>query len=277
MANARIPEPLGSYDVAHEHGSTPDPVGTRYHRPIRVADADNANKDSKKQATQPASPQATRTVYLHFYLPVTASYTAVDLYEWIRGPEDSEHPPGLGRWDDANVELKPYYDTKSGAAAFKKSLLDTGAVVVYLGHSALDDKNKRSLGLTPQGLDKAEIMPETVMSLLKQSKAALVILASCASSTLVGKLTGGPALVVTDSGPNLKTWSNDWGQALPAFLLMLIGYEVPGSQPVSRKGGRHGTISEALDAANEAFKNQKTTDHFVLANGNGSTVIFPEK
>jgi hypothetical protein len=35
-------------------------------------------------------------------------------------------------------------------------------------------------------------------------------------------------------------------------------------------------VSEALNAANEAFKGQKTDDRFELANGDGSTIIFPE-
>ena len=39
----------------------------------------------------------------------------------------------------------------------------------------LDSKNMRSLGLTPKGLNKAEIPPQTLMSLLKKSKASLVI------------------------------------------------------------------------------------------------------
>ncbi len=110
-----------------------------------------------------------------------------------------------------------------------------------------------------------------------KSKAKLVILATCASSTCVGKLSAGPAVIVTDSGANLTTWSFDWAQALGAFLLVLLGYEVgPSGQPVPRKSGR-GTINEALDASNEAFKNQKTTDRFKLANGDGSTVVFSEK
>jgi len=282
VASARIPGPLREFDLlakppgplgfndnslAYAPGNTPGPIGVRSHRPIRVADAPKG--DPKKSAKAPAAP----TVHLHFYLTITTSYSPFAFYEWLRGPEDYDHP--LNRWDEAGINLIFHSKTASGADDFKKSLQNTGAVVVYLGHSVLDFKKKRSVGLTPKGLDKAEITPETLMSLLKTSKAGLVILATCASSTCVGKLTGGPAVVVTDSGDDLKTWSFDWAQALAAFLLVLIGYEVGASgQPESRKKGR-GTLSEALDAANEAFKNQKTADRFVLANGDGAKVLFP--
>lgn len=235
----------------------------------------DAPKDSKKPGKKPATPPAAQTVHLHFYMPITGNYSATHFYEWIRGPVDVDHP--LSRWEEASINLIFHSAKDAGADAFKKSLQDPGAVVVYLGHSALDFKNKRSLGLTPKGLNKAEIPPETLTSLLKKSKASLVILASCASNTCVGKLTGGAAVVVTDSGTNLKTWSFEWAHALGAFLLLLLGFDVGASgQPTPRKKGR-GTISEALDASTEAFKNQKTTDRFKLVNGDGSTVIFPEK
>jgi hypothetical protein len=45
-------------------------------------------------------------------------------------------------------------------------------------------EKKRSLGLSPMGHDSAEIKPDALMDLLKASKAKLVILATCASSTL---------------------------------------------------------------------------------------------
>jgi hypothetical protein len=47
--------------------------------------------------------------------------------------------------------LVSHTNVGSGADDFKKSLQDEGAVVVYPGHSALDFKNKRSMGLTPKG------------------------------------------------------------------------------------------------------------------------------
>jgi len=260
------------------------------------------------------------TLHLHFYLPVVAGNYSIDRFvDYLRGsvdpttPEEASMPPS-DRFADAGVTLDFQKKVVSGAADFKKSLQDTGSVVVYLGHSVLDFKNKRSLGLSPMGHDPAEIKPEQLMSLLKASSAQLVILATCASSTLgLEKLKTGPAVVVTNSGANLKTWSYDWAQALRAFLLLLIGYKVgKNDQPYSlepqQKAARavttqlvgaldgpfvaalvsqamalnkgHATISQALDAANETFKGREKDDgdRFELAYGGPggpSTVVFP--
>jgi hypothetical protein len=286
MANARVPGPLGAHDHlaspqrlwtrednSYQSGSShpPGPLGVREHRPIRVADAQK--EDSKKPGKKTNPRPAAKTVHLHFYLDPTSSYSATSLFEYIRGPEDFNNP--LNRWDEAGINLVLHTKIDSGTEDFKKSLQEPDAVVVYLGHSALDFKNKLSMGLTPKGSRFAEIPPDKLMALLKQSKASLVVLATCASSTLVGKLTGGPAVVVTNSQSNLKTWSNDWANALGPFLFVLLGFELaPSGQPTPRKEGR-GKISEALNAANEAFKAQKTDDRFELANGKDSTVIFP--
>jgi hypothetical protein len=287
MANARVPGPLSAHDQtvppqrlwlwednSYRSGSShlPGPVGIR---PIRVADAQG--EDKKKPGKKTTPPPAAKTVHLHFYLDPTGTYSVSSLFEFIRGPEDYNNP--LNRWDTAGISLVLHSKVDSGAADFKKSLQDPGAVVVYLGHSTLDFKNKRSMGLTPKGSSRAEIPPDKLMELLKQSKASLVVLASCASSTLVGKMSGGPAVVVTNSKSNLTTWSNDWANALGPFLFVLLGFDLPPSaiQPTPRKEGR-GKLSEAIDAANAAFKvNQKTDDRFELANGSDSTVIFPEQ
>ena len=223
------------------------------------------------------------TLHLHFYLPVSTKppYNVDDFANYLRGsvdpttPEQASVPPS-DRFDTAGVVLDFQKKAVSGTADFKTSLKDTDSVVVYLGHSVLFPKEKRSLGLSPLGHDPAEIKPDALMDLLKVSKAKLVILATCASSTLgLEKLKAGPAVVVTNSGSNLTTWSFSWVQALQPFLLLLIGYEVgTNDQPVARKKGR-ATIKEALDAANAAFKENKADDRFELAYGNGSTVVFP--
>ena len=222
-------------------------------------------------------------LHLHFYLPVSTKppYDVDKFVTYLRGsvdpttPEQASEPPA-DRFDSAGVPLDFKKKALTGTEDFKKSLLDPDSVVVYLGHSVLDFKNKRSLGLSPMGHDSADIAPDALMDLLKASKAKLVILATCASSTLgLKNLKVGPAVVVTNSGSDLKTWSFNWVQALQPFLLLLIGYEVgKDDQPVARKKGR-ATIKEALDAANAAFKENKSTDRFELAHGEESTVVLP--
>lgn len=228
---------------------------------------------------------AKRTLHLHFYLPnVNPSYSAQALVDYLRGSavpttaEQASVPPS-DRFEDAGVSLDFQTRALTGTAEFKKSLQDTGSVVVYLGHSVLDFKNKRSLGISPMQHDPADIATGALMDLLKASKAKLVILATCASSTLglekLKSVAFWPAVVVTNSQSDITTFSLNWGQALQPFLLLLIGYEVgKDGQPVARKEGR-ATIQEALDAANVSFKENKTDDRFELAFGEGSTVVFP--
>jgi hypothetical protein len=253
---------------------------------------------------------ATPTVHLHCYFPsLTETYTADDFFAYLSGPVDDDHP----RW--AGIDLDFQTNQTGGVLAFQNSLRDPGSVVVYLGHSALDFDNHYSLGLSPKGLHEAEITdierwekgdwrrewkgqkahkPEDLMSALKKSPAKVVILASCGSATIPyglslanfdaagaaawrGKVAGGPALVVTKSNI-LTTWSYDWVYALTAFLLDLIDYEVDMSKrPVPRKLDHHGTIQQALDAANVTFQKNKAPDTFVLVNGSGSTVVFPDR
>jgi hypothetical protein len=225
------------------------------------------------------------TLHLHFYLPVSTKppYNVDDFVKYLRGSvdpttaEEASVPPS-DRFDTAGVVLDFQKKAVSGAADFKTSLKDPDSVVVYLGHSVLDFDNKRSLGLSPLAHHTAEIAPGELMDLLKASKAKLVVLATCASSTLgLKNLKMGPAVVVTNSGSNLTTWSFNWVQALQHFLLLLIDYEVgKNDQPVARKKGR-ATIQEALDAANAAFKENKADDRFELPHGEPSTVVFPEK
>jgi hypothetical protein len=163
MANARIPGPQGADDQTGSpqrfwalkdnsyRSDRPGPVGLREHRPIRVADAEG--KDAKKPGKKNNPPPAAKTVHLHLYLDPTGSYSATSLFEFIRGPEDYNNP--LNRWDEAGISLVSHTNVGSGADDFKKSLQDAGAVVVYLGHSALDFKNKRSMGLTPNAANAA--------------------------------------------------------------------------------------------------------------------------
>jgi hypothetical protein len=255
-------------------------------------------------------------LHLHLYLPISSTYSVDDLVNYFRGRVDREnkieHPDDpVDRFADAGVHLDFRSTAVHGSGDFKRSLQDSGSVVVYLGHSTLDSKNMRSVGLSPFGFHTLEIpaitvakpgqpKPPTLMDFLQASRAKLVILATCASSTFgLEKSKVDPAVVVTNSGSNLTTWSNDSGLALKHFLLLLIGYKigkndqpyspqattnlftgavgagVPGAV-VSKLVARRATIREALEASNAGFKENGSTDRFELAHGEGSTVVFSE-
>ena len=244
-------------------------------------------------------------LHLHLYLPISSTYSVDDLVNYFRGRVDRknkiEHTDDpVDRFAAAGVYLDFRSTAAQGKDTFKSSLRDDGSVVVYLGHSLLDFKNQRSLGLEPQGLHKVEIAPDELMKWLEASRAKLVILATCASSTLgLKSLKAGPAVVVTNSGSNLTTWSEDWGLALKHFLLLLIGYKIDkNDQPyspearanlltgavgagllgavVSKLVAPRATIREALEASNAGFKENGSTDRFELAHGEGSMVVFTE-
>src|SRR6516162_8594773 len=121
-------------------------------------------------------------LHLHFYLPINDSYSLDDLVNYFRGrvgqiDPTKEREPKPDRFDDAGVYLDFRSNKATGTEDFKRSLRDPDGVVVYLGHSVLDFKNKRSLGLEALGHDKVEIKPGELMGLLTASKAKLVILA----------------------------------------------------------------------------------------------------
>jgi hypothetical protein len=100
---------------------------------------------------------ANPTLHLHFYLPIAGNYSVDDFVTYLRGSTDPT---------TAEQASEPPFDR-----------FDTAGV-------SLDFKKRISLGLSPMGHDPAEIKPDALMDLLKASKAKLVILATCASSTL---------------------------------------------------------------------------------------------
>jgi hypothetical protein len=127
------------------------------------------------------------SLHLHFYLPSPPTTRSIPLPTTSAVSSQIPQVRILVHLTVLTLLVLSWiFQTKavSGTADFKKSLQDTDFVVVYLGHAVLDYKDKRSLGLSPLGHHTAEIAPDALVGLLKDSKAKLVILASCTSSTL---------------------------------------------------------------------------------------------
>jgi len=268
-------EPLCDTDGCR-NAQLPGPIGVHHHRPVRVADAE---KDKTKK---PSTKGKIDTIIFHLYMPITGSFTSQKFINWLQGisDEDADNGPDqnvqIERFEAEGLNLEVNTNTKSGVADFKKSLQREGAVVVYLGHSALDQYHgNSSLGLTPQGKKEPEIPNRELRSHLPKSTASLVIIASCDSMTAVGTPTAGPAIIVTNSGADKTTWSTHWAYALGTFFFLLIGLELDArDQPAIKRKGGHATISEALKASDDEFAKLGTDDRFKLVHGDGSKMLF---
>jgi hypothetical protein len=289
MAPSRTPGPLGHdvhlanaharlwCDIACQRGHTPGP--------IRVADA--STDKAKKTPKVPPAPTKVDTVILHIYSPISGAFSQQDYIKWFQGSKDAPAPatgsmappppPDMGRWFDEGISLEFYTDTKSGVKDFEKSLQRKGAIVVYIGHSTLDlSHQNRSLGLTPQAKNRAEIPNDTLRALLSKSAASLVIIASCDAKTAVGAIKAGPPIIVQNSGANRKTLIPAMADAVAIFLFLLIGWELDGrKQPNDPHKGGHATINDALDATVPVFKQLSMDDRFELVHGDGSIILIP--
>jgi hypothetical protein len=250
MANCRIPVPQGPHlnaadatasssgdDIGCQGGHLPGPAGSHYHRPIVVADAekDKSKNTPDKTPDKPKSADQVKidTIIFHLYLPITVkgdkpgskSFLAQDFFDWIKGTKDDAVPDDgkihewqQDHWETEGISLELNTALATGVDDFKKSLQRKGAIVVYLGHSSLDEYHgNRSMGLTPQGRSKPEIPSDDLRALLKKSTACLVIVASCDSLTSVGTPGDSAAIISTDSGPDKMTNTIQWANALGAF------------------------------------------------------------
>lgn len=292
MANSSIPGPLEhNVQLAGAHGSLGCDVGCRRGHtpgPIQVADADAPTDKSRKPAKASPAPTKVDTIILHIYSPITQPdaksrakpFSQQDFIDWFKAPDDPRTPDTGGKWFDEGIDLEFFTDTKTGVEDIKKSLQRKGAIVVYIGHSALTPPKVKngplgpSLGLTPQAKEQPEIPNATLRTLLNKSTASLVIIASCDSKTAVGNLNAGPPIIVTNSGNDRKSWIFQMADAVATFLFLLIGWELGTQrQPNQPHKGGNATIAEALKASAGDFVGLE--DRFELVNGDGSIKLFP--
>jgi len=280
MASSRIPGPLGhDFHLANFHALWCDVGCRRGHTPgpIRVADA--SPDKSKKTTKAPPAPTKVDTIILHIYAPMGlgpggSGFSPQDFIDWFKALDDPSNPVS-DKWSVEGINVEFYTNTKSGVKDFEKSLQRKGAIVVYIGHSTLDQHNHyHSLGLTPQGGHRAEIPNATLRTLLSKSAASLVIISSCDAKTAVGTLSSGPPVIVQNSGTDTTTPIPRMANAVATFLFLLIGWERDGhGQPNDPHKGGHATINEALAASAAEFKGMD--DRFELVHGDGSIKLFP--
>jgi hypothetical protein len=308
MGSSRIPGPIGSdAHLANSDGKSWCDVGCKGGHtpgPIRVAGAD-APMDKSKKPTQPSStptqpsstptkassrPTKGTTIIWHIYAPMykgTAThtpYSTQDFINWFNAPDDTEHPD-VTKWSAEDIYPEFKTKTNSGVHDFEQSLQTKGAIVVYIGHSTLSPRQTKdgplgpSQGLSPDDPAKGpEIPNDKLRALLRRSTASLVIIGSCDSKTAVGNISGGPPIIVANSGSDHETWLDHMARAAAIVLFLLIGWEMEDRQPKKRHtdvNGKpaRGTINEAVAASAAAFTD--IPDRFELAHGDGSIKLFP--
>jgi hypothetical protein len=267
---------------------------------------------------------ATQKVHLHCYFDhITENYTANEFFEYLSGPHwDGIEFDFLTSLAGGVVDFKQSLGEPGAVVIYlghsvldyelnySEGLAPRGGWYAAMGdmdgwYNRDKDKHDRKTGGKP-------LPPQDLMSWLKTSPARVVIFASCASATLPWGLSlanfpsmgvatwkkkvpgAQPAVIVTYNPSQLLTSSDAWAYALAAFLFDLIDYDVeltedgwlkkPESRNLMYHRDQHGTIRQALDAANAMFKkkamfdkNNTAPDIFVQVNGTGSTVVFPDR
>ena len=80
--------------------------------------------------------------------------------DWFNASDDTRIPDSPGKWDTAGIKVEFKIDSKTRVKDLEKSLQTKGAIVVYIGHSALTpgktakDPDGPSLGLSPENPKK---------------------------------------------------------------------------------------------------------------------------
>ena len=214
---------------------------------------------------------------VHIYMDIGRSRE--EYFQWLTNYDNGDTTGNRGQEFKQFMPTR-HFNSATGVRDFTDSLQKKGAIVLYIGHGALGRTgNGPSEGLVPDAANHSEKDPpqipnERLRQMLRDSKASLVIIAACDSVTAVGHLTGGPPVVVTDSGKKRLTQGGPMALAAAAFLFSLIGVELDQQrQPYKKLYGGHARIMRALDAANEMFASTREQSAFVLAGDDNSTFV----
>jgi hypothetical protein len=110
---------------------------------------------------------ANSTLHLHFYLPIASDYSVDTFVKHLRGSVEVDdltrpNPPPPDRFRDAGVYLDFRTTAGQGTDSFKRSLQDTGSVVVYLGTRCWILKTSVLSDCRPWGSALLRLSPVTV-------------------------------------------------------------------------------------------------------------------
>ena len=277
-----LKQPLGNYGtvVADSPGYGPGQnPPSPYRRPattVAQRDAPVARKQprkapakeprTKKREWKPikdAAKTATSNIYVLFYFSdISKSYTFDDFLARLHGSADPTRWPETSQFLMHSVDIVRKSNSETVWTDLGNALHESGAVVVYWGHSERLKGSRKARNLRPRrDSDDAasDITIEQLRSLVQTINAKSFILAACATDGCLGKVKRDAAIVATDSGKDLLTNTLDWANALEAFLMKFIA---------------GGSITDSIAEANKSFaKSSDPDDRFVMASGSGALTL----
>lgn len=203
---------------------------------------------------------STSRIYLLFYLPLTEddSYTINNYLAYLHGSTDQSKWPTDSPFMSAGIEIIVRSDPDTAWQDLGGALHESGAVVVFMGHSARSEGAKKAHSLRPRrdpDDGSADIKISELTPLLKTMNAKVLIVASCATDGCIGKVKRDTVVIATNSGGNFLSNTLAWSRALDKLLKAFVSGK---------------TLAEGVVAANVQFKANSVGDSFVVASGETS-------
>lgn len=265
-------QPVDSYDdsVSDLNGYGPSRSGSSPYgqAPIRVAERDAPPPKPKKakeartikpewKAVADGPHKATLNIHFLFYFSyITRRFSIDDFLARLHGSTDPS------RWLDTSdflknsIDITKQNDSDTAWTDLGNALHESGAVIIYMGHSerAKGAKKARKLRPRPDPDDESsDITMAQLNKLLTTSNAKCFIIAACATDGCIGKIKRDTAVIATNSGKDLVTNSINWTNALEKFLVEFVA---------------GGSIAECLSEANKIFPSSNDSDdRLKLASG----------
>lgn len=265
---------LDEYDDVTDDGALDygDAAVQSGQRAVRVAQAPRVKPKKKVAPKKPArkpdpnwkakdppdGPHAlTSSIYLLNYFGISQNYTLDDFLNYLHGSRDQADWPLKSPFLQAGVNIEPRQNGDNAWNDLGNTLNESGAIVVYWGHSFRPTKKATKASLLRPRRDSedasADITFAQLRAILPKMNAKVFLLASCATDGCIGKVKRDTVVIATDSANNRTTNSLDWANALSAFFNSFIA---------------DNTIAKCVDAANAYFAGSNAPDdRFVIASG----------
>lgn len=219
----------------------------------------------KNKNSVPVNNIKIREIYFHIYIPITVSnnYTIEDYFNYIY---ELKNKNGKNLWDSLGITLYLKTNLSTAIDDLKVSLNKKETVVIYMGHSRIEAKKKKTHGILPGGIDSKLIENKELCKWINNSLSSVFLIAGCSTNNCFGKndiKNKDISVITTESNPDTYTTDSlEWAHAIKAFLLTLTN-------------NTNNTLNDAIKAANKSFViDGCAKDKFVLTSGNPALKII---